>query len=150
MAAAPGRSSVTISTPDPPPIPAAVVAGLLRLIAAGLEPIEASAGDPGTTISVLTASGWWLLLGLDDQGAPVDLTHAQPPSALVPPWTWGAQRDDWTLGPDSRVITPIELLTAEQRQQLAQTLETAPEPWQWEPLLGWDVSNLEEPELILD
>lgn len=133
------------------PVPSVVVGGLLRLIAAGLERIEATAGDPGQTTSVLTVSGWWLLLGLDDQGAPAELFHAQPPSALVPPWTWGCQRDDWTLGPDSRIVTPVELLTAEQRQQLAQALETAPEPWQWAPLPWWDVSNLEDDEeLILD
>lgn len=126
-----------------------IVAGLLRLIAAGLERIEATAGDPGSTISVTTASGWWLLLGLDDQGRPAEMFHAQPPSALVPPWTWGCQRDDWTLGPDSLVITPIELLTVEQHQQLTLALEAAPEPWQWAPLLGWDLSNLDE-ELILD
>lgn len=135
---------------DPPPIPTVIVAGLLRLIAAGLEPIEATAGDPGTTTSVLTVSGWWLLLGLDDQGRPAELLHAQPPSALVPPWTWGCQRDDWTLGPDSRVVTPVELLTVEQRQQLAQALEVAPAPWQWAPLPHWDVSNLEDDETILD
>lgn len=135
---------------DPPPIPTVIVAGLLRLIAAGLEPIEATAGDPGTTTSVLTVSGWWLLLGLDDQGRPAELFHAQPPSALVPPWTWGCQRDDWTLGPDSRVVTPVELLTAEQHQRLAQVLDAAPAPWQWAPMIGWDVSNLWDDETILD
>lgn len=132
---------------DPPPIPGVIVAGLLRLIAAGLERIEATAGDPGATISVLTVSGWWLLLVLGDQGEPAELFHAQPPSALVPPWTWGCQRDDWTLGPDSRVLTPVELLTAEQRQQLAQVLEAAPEPWRWEPLLGFEV---DDDDLFLD
>lgn len=135
---------------DPPPIPTVIVCGLLRLIAAGLEPITAEQGEPGATISVSTASDWWLLLVLDDQGEPVELTHAQPPSALVPPWTWGAQRDDWTLGPDSRVVTPVELLTVEQRQRLGQMIKAAPAPWQWAPLPYWDLSNLEEDELILD
>lgn len=136
---------------DPPPIPTVIVAGLLRLIAAGLEPITAEHGDPGATISVATAGGWWLLLRLGGQGEPVELTHAQPPSLLVPPWTWGAQRDDWTLGPESRVVTPIELLTVEQHQQLTQALQQAPAPWTWGPLPHWDLSNLgDDGELILD
>jgi hypothetical protein len=137
-------------TAEPSPVAGVVVAGLLRLIAAGLEPIEAVAGDPGATTSVLTVSGWWLLLGMDDEGRPAELFHAQPPSALVPPWTWGCQRDDWTLGPDSRVVTPVELLTTDQRQQLTQALQQAPAPWTWGPLPYWDLSNLEDEELILD
>jgi len=134
----------------PPPIPGVIVAGLLRLIAAGLEPVEAATGDPSATIGVLTTSGWYLTLMIGDQGEPVALTYALPPSAMVPPWTWGCQRDDWTLGPDSRVVTPVELLTVEQRQRLAQVLEVAPAPWQWAPLPFWDLSNLEAEELILD
>lgn len=138
------------TTPDPPPIPTVIVAGLLRLIAAGLEPVEAEQGQAGQTISVSTASGWWLLLGLDDQGEPVELTHAQPPTTLRPPWTWGCQRDDWTLGADSRVVTPVELLTVEQRQQLTQVVAQAPAPRQWGPLPHWDVSNLWDEDPILD
>lgn len=136
-------------TDQPSPISTVVVAGLLRLIAAGLEQVEAEPYGPHRSISISTASGWWLIVQVDCRGLLEGLHHAQPPSLLVPPWTYGCQRDDWTLGPDSRVVTPVDLLTAEQRAALQQRLEHAPAPWQFAPLIGWDVSNLDE-ELILD
>lgn len=136
-----------VDQPSPPAT--AIVAGLLRLIAAGLEPVMVDPYRPDGLINVSTASGWWLLLQLDSQAEPVELTHAQAPSMLVPPWTYGCQRDDWTLGHDSRVITPVELLTVEQRQDLRQRLEAAPVRWQFRPPPFWDVSNLWD-ELTLD
>jgi hypothetical protein len=126
-----------------------IVAGLLRLIAAGLEPVDTEPYRPGRLLSIATASGWWLMLQIDGDGQPVELHHAQAPSLLVPPWTYGCQRDDWTLGPDSRVITPVELLTVEQREALRCRLERAPVVLQFRPLPVWDVSNLDD-ELILD
>ena len=126
-----------------------MLAGLLRLIASGLEAIEVEPWAAGVTAGVSTASGWWLLLQADDQGDPVKVLHAQPPSALVPPWIYGGQRDDWTLGPDARVVTPLELLTVEQRAQLRRRLEAAPAPWQFAPLPFWDGDWVEE-ELIMD
>lgn len=138
------------SDDQPPPIPGVIVAGLLRLIAAGLEAVEAQPARPGARVGVLTCSGWWLVIELDDTGAPAAVLHAQSPSPMVPAWTWGCQRDDWTLGHDSRVITPIELLTVEQREQLTQRLRAAPAPWTWGPLPYWDLSNLDEEELTLD
>lgn len=136
--------------PDQPaPVSTVVVAGLLRLIAAGLEPIDTEPCEPGRLISVATGSGWWLLLQINGEGQPESLHHAQPPSLLVPPWTYGCQRDDWTLGPESRVITPVELLTPEQREQLQRRLMRAPIRWQFAPLVPWDVSNLDD-EVILD
>lgn len=136
-------------TDQPSPISTVVVAGLLRLIAAGLEPVEAEPYGPHRSLSISTTSGWWLIVQVDRRGQLEGLHHAQPPSLLVPPWTYGCQRDDWTLGPDSRVVTPVDLLTAQQRAALQQRLERAPAPWQFAPLIGWDVSNLDE-ELILD
>lgn len=137
--------------PDRPPPPTEIVAGLLRLIAAGLEPVEAEPTRPGGTISVNTTSGWWLLVALDHQGQPEALTMALPPSALVPPWTHGCQRDDWTLGPDARVVTPIDLLTVEQCQQLQQRLAQAPAPAVPPMAPWWDTSNLiYDDELFLD
>lgn len=138
-----------MSDDQPSPISTVVVAGLLRLIAAGLEQVEAEPYGPHRSISISTASGWWLIVQVDCRGQLEGLHHAQPPSLLVPPWTYGCQRDDWTLGPDSRVVTPVDLLTTEQRAVLQQRLEHAPAPWQFAPLIGWDVSNLDE-ELILD
>ena len=134
---------------QPSPVPTVIVAGLLRLIAAGLEPIDTEPVEPGRLISVATASGWWLLLRIGGDGEPAELHHAQPPSLLVPPWTYGCQREDWTMGPESRVVTPVELLTLEQRQALRQRLEGAPVVLQFRPLPVWDVSNLND-EVILD
>lgn len=135
--------------PDLPPPPTPIIAGLLRLIAAGLEPIQAEPCKPCTAPMVITATGWWLLLVIDDQGAPVELTHAQPPSLLVPPWTYGCQRDDWTLGPDSRVVTPLDLLMPEQLQQLQRVLRAAPSVPEQRPIPWWDISNLIEEELLM-
>jgi len=132
--------------------PAAIIlAGLLRLIASGLEAIEAEPWRPSASVAVSTTTGWWLLIGSDDQGQPVELLHAQAPSMLVPAWIYGGQRDDWTLGPESRVVTPVELLTDEQREQLRGRLERAPAPVQFGPLPYWDVDwTGEGDELILD
>lgn len=136
---------------QPRPVSGVVVAGLLRLIAAGLEPIDTEPYGPHRLLSVATASGWWLMVQIDGDGQPAAVHHAQPPSMLVPPWTWGCERDDWTLGPDSRVVTPVQRLTAEQRVMLRERLETAPQCWQFSPPPYWDVSNLfDDEELILD
>lgn len=138
------KAAATDPPDGPSPPPTVIVAGLLRLIGSGLEGVEVEPYGPDRPISITTASGWWLVLHTDHQGDPVELSHAQPPSALVPPWTWGCQRDDWTLGPESRVITPVELLTGEQRERLRRRLEAAPIRRQWTPPQGWDVSNLDE------
>jgi hypothetical protein len=136
---------------DPSPPAAIVLAGLLRLIASGLEPIETQDWRPGARSSVMTRSGWWLVIRGDDEGQPVELLHAQAPSLLVPPWIYGGQRDDWTLGPESKVVTPVQLLSDAQRDRLRQRLETAPAPWTFRPLPAWDVDwSGEGEEVILD
>jgi hypothetical protein len=128
-----------------------VLAGLLRLIASGLEPIVVDPWRAAAQAGVTTASGWWLVIRADDDGWPVELLHAQAPSLLVPPWIYGGQRDDWTLGPESRVITPVQLLTPEQRERLRQRFEVAPRPWTFKPLPVWDVDwSGEGDEVILD
>lgn len=46
-------------------------------------------------------------------------------------WVYGCQRDDWTLGPASRVVEPLQFLSAEERSALAVLLRGAtcwPEP----------------------
>jgi hypothetical protein len=40
-------------------------------------------------------------------------------------WEFGCQRDDWTLGPDSRIVEPVALLELEQRQHLERLLREA-------------------------
>ena len=46
-------------------------------------------------------------------------------------WEYGCQRDDWTLGPDSRLVEPLQLLSGGERLELQQLLRGArcwPEP----------------------
>ena len=68
------------------------------------------------------ASGWQLEIAIerDQLGA---LLWAQAPGGRD--WVYGCQRDDWTLGPDSRIVEPVALLEPEQRQQLEQLLREA-------------------------
>ena len=68
------------------------------------------------------ASGWQLEIAIerDQLGA---LHWAQAPDGRD--WVYGCQRDDWTLGPDSRIVEPVALLEPEQRQQLEQLLREA-------------------------
>ena len=68
------------------------------------------------------ASGWQLEIAIDrDQlGA---LHWAQAPDGRD--WVYGCQRDDWTLGPDSRIVEPVALLEPEQRQNLERRLQEA-------------------------
>lgn len=51
-------------------------------------------------------------------------------------WVYGCQRDDWTLGPASRVVEPLQFLNAEERSALEVLLRGArcwPEPISAEP-----------------
>ena len=51
-------------------------------------------------------------------------------------WVYGCQRDDWTLGPSSKVVEPLQFLSAEERSALAVLLRGAscwPEPISAEP-----------------
>jgi hypothetical protein len=82
------------------------------------------------------ASGWQLEITIDrDQlGA---LLWARAADGRN--WEFGCQRDDWTLGPDSRIVEPVALLDPEQRLQLEQLLRGA---LCWPPPLvtcGWVV-----------
>lgn len=68
------------------------------------------------------ASGWQLQIDIDRDrlGA---LMWARSPDERD--WEYGCQRDDWTLGPDSRIVEPVALLEQEQRQQLERLLREA-------------------------
>ncbi|QNI70859.1 hypothetical protein CyaNS01_01728 [Cyanobium sp. NS01] len=68
------------------------------------------------------ASGWQLEIAIerDQLGA---LHWAQAPDGRD--WVYGCQRDDWTLGPDSRIVEPVALLEPEQRQHLERRLREA-------------------------
>jgi len=52
-------------------------------------------------------------------------------------WEYGCQRDDWTLGPDSRPVEPLQFLSVGERNALEALLREArcwPEPITDEPL----------------
>ena len=68
------------------------------------------------------ASGWQLQIDIDRDrlGA---LMWARSPDGLD--WDYGCQRDDWTLGPNSRIVEPVGLLEEEQRQALETVLRAA-------------------------
>lgn len=51
-------------------------------------------------------------------------------------WDYGCQRDDWTLGPDSRLVEPLQFLIPEERTELEVVLRDArcwPAPISAEP-----------------
>jgi hypothetical protein len=68
------------------------------------------------------ASGWQLEIAIerDQLGA---LLWARAADGRN--WEFGCQRDDWTLGPDSRIVEPVTLLQPAQRQQLERLLRDA-------------------------
>lgn len=52
-------------------------------------------------------------------------------------WEYGCQRDDWTLGPDSSLVEPLQFLSSDERIALEELLRDArcwPEPVSTEPL----------------
>ena len=68
------------------------------------------------------ASGWQLAIEIerDQLGS---LLWALAPDGRD--WAYGCQRDDWALGPDSRIVEPLGLLTAAQRLELEGLLRHA-------------------------
>lgn len=68
------------------------------------------------------ASGWQLQIEIerDQLGA---LLWAQSPDGRD--WEIGCQRDDWALGPDSRIVDPVALLEPLQQRQLERLLRGA-------------------------
>jgi len=90
-----------------------------------LEPGGAATCGRGT--SMVTSSSWGdVALSL--------VTWAAAPDGRC--WEYGCQRDDWTLGPESRLVEPLQFLTAEERNRLEALLRGArcwPEPIAQEP-----------------
>jgi hypothetical protein len=77
-------------------------------------------------------SGWRLAIWIerDQLGA---CQSATAPDGRT--WVYGCQRDDWTLGPQARILDPVVLLPASSQRALAQRLRTAccwPSPLQQE------------------
>lgn len=68
------------------------------------------------------ASGWQLQIAIERDQLGV-LQWAQSPDGRD--WLYGCQRDDWTLGPDSRIVEPVALLTPDQQRALEALLRQA-------------------------
>lgn len=68
------------------------------------------------------ARGWQLQIAIERDQLGI-LLWAMAPDGRD--WQYGCQRDDWTLGPDSRIVEPVGLLDLEQRRQLEHLLRTA-------------------------
>jgi len=84
-----------------------------------LEPIRRDVAEPGSSGNVVALSR------VEWAGAPNGRC-----------WDYGCQRDDWTLGPDSRLVEPLQFLSAEERIALEALLREArfwPEPIAPEP-----------------
>ncbi len=81
------------------------------------------------------ASGWQLQIAIErDQLGGLLWARA----ADGRDWEFGCQRDDWTLGPDSRIVEPVALLQPEQRRQLERLLRDA---------ICWPATEI-RPELV--
>ena len=114
------------------------VADQLRLVVAGLpflaERPWQEIGWGLMRIELLTL--WRIALLLKPRGSAgvldMGLTwvdRAEAPDGRC--WEYGCQRDDWTLGPDSRLVEPLEFLSGEERSELESLLRDArcwPEP----------------------
>ncbi|MCP9860951.1 MULTISPECIES: hypothetical protein [unclassified Cyanobium] len=114
------------------------VADQLRLVVAGLPFLADRAWDEVgcglMRIELLTL--WRIALLLKPKGSDggLDMGLAWVDRADAPDgrcWEYGCQRDDWTLGPDSRLVDPLEFLSGEERIELESLLREArcwPEP----------------------
>ena len=71
--------------------------------------------------NVITIGPWDLRFRLGADG--VELLEAVRPTGPAPVcWSLGCERDDWTLGPDSEVVSPMDLLSASERAALVEVI----------------------------
>jgi hypothetical protein len=105
---------------------AAAVAGILRdVISRPHRLVLFTDAPPPGTGSVWAEFGVWRLL-LSWVNGQLTVQRASCPEALRPcTWSWGCERDDWTLGPGSRVIEPVALLTPAERERLVEAIAAA-------------------------
>lgn len=83
--------------------------------------------EPGGT-AMTTTDGW-------EEVTLSRVTWAAAPDSRC--WDYGCQRDDWTLGPDSRLVEPLQFLSPHESTELEALLREArcwPEPIAHEPL----------------
>ena len=120
------------------------VTAQLRLVLTGLPFLaERSWQEVGWgRLRIELLSLWRIELLLEPVGGPgpgMALHQSLVERATAPDgrcWVYGCQRDDWTLGPSSKVVEPLQFLSAEERSALAVLLRGAscwPEPISAEP-----------------
>ena len=120
------------------------VTAQLRLVLAGMPFLaERSWQEVGWgRLRIELLSLWRIELLLEPVGGPgpeMALQLSLVERAAAPDgrcWVYGCQRDDWTLGPASRVVEPLQFLSAEERSVLEVLLRGAscwPEPISAEP-----------------
>ena len=124
------------------------VAGQLHLVVAGLPFLaERSWQEVGWgRLGIELLSLWRIELLLEPDrttagapGSPQNIVVSRVERAAAPDgrcWVYGCQRDDWTLGPASQVVEPLQFLSAEERSALQALLRRAscwPEPISAEP-----------------
>ncbi len=133
------------------------VAGQLRLVVAGLPFLADRSWDEvgwgRMRIELLSLWRVELLLepvrtAIKAQGRAGEVVLSRVERADAPDgrcWDYGCQRDDWTLGPDSRLVEPLQFLSSDERMALEGLLRDArcwPEPVSVEPMSA--VMTLEE------
>ncbi len=110
------------------------VAEKLCLVVAGLPFLaDRSWGEVGWgRMRIELISLWRVELALEpDRTASVDrqvmamsrVDRADAPDGRC--WEYGCQRDDWTLGPDSRLVEPLQFLSREECSALESLLRAA-------------------------
>lgn len=114
------------------------VADQLRLVVAGLPFLaERSWQEIGWGLMRIELLSLWrveFLLKPKAFAGGLDMGLVWVDRAVAPDgrcWEYGCQRDDWTLGPDSRLVEPLEFLSGEERSELESLLRDArcwPEP----------------------
>ena len=98
------------------------VADQLRLVVAGMPFLADRAWDEVgwglMRIELLTLWRMALLLKPRGSAGGLDMGLAWVDRAAAPDgrcWEYGCQRDDWTLGPDSRLVEPLEFPSGEEQ-----------------------------------
>jgi hypothetical protein len=114
----------------PPRTTAAAIAGVLRGALIGLEPVLLlghwpTAETRQATVYALIGSKrprWRVVLSVRD-GWPVRVWEASAPDGAN--WSFGCERDDWSLGPESRLVDPFDFLGPSEVDELREVLLAA-------------------------
>ena len=97
---------------------AKVVAAVLRDIVA--RPHRAHLSASGNVVMI---GPWQLIFQIKPLPIGLQVLEAVRPTGCAPvSWELGCERDDWSKGPESQVVTPEELLSPSERADLVETV----------------------------